>query len=58
MGEPDSCRKSSIIDVTRTPISQLRILDESVLEESVGKFLQMCQGTGDRCWDSPQRMLE
>jgi hypothetical protein len=58
MGEPDSRRKSSIIDVTHTPISQLRVLDDSVLEESVGKFLRTCQGVGDRCWDSPQRILE
>jgi hypothetical protein len=58
MGEPDSCRESRLCDVTQTPLSQLRILDDSVLEESVGRLLYMCQGTGDRCWDSPQRILD
>lgn len=57
MGEPDSCNESSICDVTRIPLSQLRALDDSVLEESVGRLLRMCDGTGDRRWDSPQRIL-
>lgn len=58
MGEPDSHSESSVCDVTRVPLSQLRTLDDSVLEESVGRLLHMCQGVGDRRWDSPQRTLD
>lgn len=58
MGESDSHCESSICDVTQIPLSQLRILDDSVLEESVGRLLRMCQGTGDRRWDSPQRVVD
>jgi FXSXX-COOH protein len=58
MGEPDSCSESSICDVTRIPLSQLRTVEDSVLEESVGRLLRPCQGIGDRRWDSPQRILD
>lgn len=57
MGEPDSRSEASICDVTRIPLCQLRTLDDSVLEESVERLLRMCQGMGDRRWDSPQRIL-
>jgi FXSXX-COOH protein len=57
MGEPGLYRETSLIDVTRTPLAQLRMLDDAALEESVGRLARMCDSAGDRCWDSGERIL-
>jgi hypothetical protein len=57
MGEPGSHRESSLVDVTQIPLAQLRMLDDAVLDESVGRLLSMCHSVGARCWDSGQRIL-
>jgi hypothetical protein len=57
MGEPGSRRDSGLINVSQMTLSQLRTLDDAVLEESVGKLLRMCVCVGDRHWDSGQRTL-
>jgi FXSXX-COOH protein len=57
MDEPGSQSEFSLIDVTRVPLAQLRLLDDAVFDESVGRIVRMCDSIGDRRWDSPQRIL-
>ena len=48
---------SGLIDVTQVPLASLRLLDDAVLNESVGQLVRKCDSIGDRRWDSPQRII-
>jgi hypothetical protein len=41
----------SLLDVSRMSLAQLRNLDDRIIDDMLGVFLQTCADTGTRRWD-------